>query len=105
MPIPDLDEHGFLSVGVYDCELHEIRARFGIFQGSSRRPDLFTRLVAFVAEAKASEVVEAIVVDGSFITSKDLPNDIDLLVVVASDHDFSLDLAPREYSILSARRV
>ncbi len=51
MAIPSLDSEGFLPVGVHDCTLDEIGARFGTFQRSDRRPQLFARLQAFVAEA------------------------------------------------------
>ena len=33
------------------------------------------------------------------------PNDIDLIVVVASDHDLTADLRPGAYNVLSKKRV
>jgi len=41
MPIPDLNEDGLLSEGVHDCTLDEIGARFGRFQVTDRRIQLF----------------------------------------------------------------
>ncbi len=105
MAIPLLDEHGFLPGGVHDCTLNELKARFGSFQISDRRPQLFARLEAFLSEAKASRLVVSVVVDGSFVTAKPDPNDIDLILVVASNHSFAADLSPLEYSVLSKRRV
>jgi hypothetical protein len=105
MPIPPLDQHGFLPVGVHDCTLNELKARFGSFQISDRRPQLFTRFEAFLSEARASGLVVSVVVDGSFVTAKPEPNDIDLILVVPPDHSFAAGLTPLEYGILSKRRV
>jgi hypothetical protein len=105
MPIPPLDEHGLLPPGVHHCTLEEIRARFGSFQESDRRPQLFARLTAFLSEAQAARLVASVVVDGSFVTAKPEPNDIDLIVVVAPGHSFAADLSPSEYAVLSKRRV
>ena len=105
MPIPLPDEDGFLPAGVHDCSLDEIKTRFGSYQRSDRRPQLFARLEAFLSEAKASRLVVSVVVDGSFVTDKPEPNDIDLIAVVAPSHSFAADLSPGEYSVLSKRRV
>ena len=47
----------------------------------------------------------AVVLNGSFVTAKPEPNDIDLIVIVAAEHRFDADLAPSEYAVLSKRRV
>ena len=78
MPIPALDPDGFLPVGVHDGTLDELKARFGSFQGSDRRPQLWARFVEFVNETRAVGLVRALLVDGSFVTAKPDPNDIDL---------------------------
>jgi hypothetical protein len=44
MPIPDLDQGGFLPPGVHDCSLEEIGERFARFQVSDRRMRLFDKL-------------------------------------------------------------
>ena len=103
MPIPPLDANGLLPTGVHDCTLEEIKARFGTFQDSDRRPRLFAKLELFLTEARASRVIQCVYLDGSFVTGKPEPNDIDLIVVVAPDHDFGADLSAREYSVLSTR--
>lgn len=105
MPIPALDQRGFLPEGVHDCTLAEVKTRFGSFQKSDRRPQLFARLEAFLAEARAAGIVQGVVVDGSFVTAEAEPNDIDLILVVAASHDFRTDLTPTEYNVLSKRRV
>lgn len=105
MAIPALDQNGLLPVGVHDCTLDELKARFGSFQISDRRPQLFARLEAFLSEARATGLVVSLLVDGSFVTSKPEPNDIDLILVVVPNHSFAADLSPLEYSVLSKRRV
>jgi len=41
MPIPALNEHGLLPAGIHDCTLDELKSRFGSFQISDRRNQLF----------------------------------------------------------------
>ena len=105
MAIPPVNEHGWLPEGVHACTLDGVAARFGGFQRSDQRPQLWARFVEFVREARACGLVDAIVVDGSFISAASVPNDIDLILVVSAHHDFSVDFQPSEYNILSKRRV
>ena len=103
--IPLLNEDGWLPEGVHDGTLDEAAARFGRFQESDRRPRLWARFVEFVREAQACGLIDALVVDGSFISAAPVPNDIDLILVVSAYHDFSVDFQPSAYNVLSKRRV
>jgi len=105
MPIPIFESSGLLPPGVHDCTLDEIKVRFGSFHGSDRRPQLFVKLLAFLSEVRASQIVRRLVVNGSFVTAKPAPNDIDLIVVVNADHDFTADLTPVAYNAVSKQRV
>jgi hypothetical protein len=105
MPIPALSPEGYLPAGVHDCTLDELRLRFGQFQGSDRRPRLFERLQRFVREARATGLIAAIIVDGSFVTAKDSPNDIDLIIVLRAGHDFNASLRPFEYNAISRQQI
>lgn len=105
MPIPDLDSNGLLPAGRHDCTLDEIGERFGSFQGTSRRVDLFRKLEEFVKEAKSTGLFVAILIDGSFVTDNPDPGDIDLILVVPPDHDFDAVLRPFEYNLVSKRQV
>ena len=49
--------------------------------------------------------MEAVLVDGSLVTAKPDPSDIDLVLVVAANHDFSADLPPAQYNLLAQQRV
>jgi len=105
MPIPVLTADGLLPEGVHDCTLDELRERFGQFQRTDSRPRLFERLQAFVQEAERTGFVVAIIVDGSFVTVADAPNDVDIILVLRADHDFDADLRPFAYNVVSKRQV
>jgi len=105
VPIPQLNEQGLLPAGLHDCTFEEIRNRFATFQGSDRRHQLFAKLEIFFSDAKAAKFIKAVIVDGSFVTGAPQPNDIDLIAVVASSHDFSDELSPAAYNVISKQRV
>lgn len=82
MPIPNLLTDGLLPDGLHDCTIEEVIERFAPFQGSDRRPSLGRELQQYVMELRSAEVGKYLVVDGSFITSKPAPSDVDLLLVL-----------------------
>lgn len=101
MPIPALDTNGLLPTGIFDCTLSEVRARFGTFQQSDRRPRLFGRLEELFQAMRRSGLFDFLIVDGSFITDKPAPEDIDLIAVLKPGHDFERDLPISEYALVS----
>jgi hypothetical protein len=101
MPIPAFNEHGCLPPGLYDCGLPEVQARFASFQASDRRPALFAKLAELFAACRRSGLFTELLVDGSFVTAKSAPNDVDLLAVLKPGHDFERDLPMSEYSLVS----
>jgi hypothetical protein len=105
MSIPPFNEHGWLPEGVHGCTVDEARMRFGSFQGSDWRPRLWRNFVEFLNEAKGSGFVKFVVLDGSFVTAKPDPNDIDLILVVDAKHDFSANLRPNQYNLLAQKCV
>lgn len=92
--IPPFNEEGLLPDGIHDCTMDEAAERFGVFQSSDRRPQLWARFAEFMREAMACRFIEAVLVDGSFVTAISNPNDIDLVLVVSASYDFSADSAP-----------
>jgi len=101
MPIPDFNVSGLLPVGVHDCTMAEVQARLGTFQSSDQRPALFSRLEALVQAMQASGLFETVLIDGSFVTAKTTPNDIDLVAVLRPGHNFERDLPMSEYTLVS----
>ena len=101
MPVPALSAEGFLPVGIHDCSLADVRARFGSFQRSDARPRLCARLEELVVAMQRSALFEVLLLDGSFVTAKTAPNDIDLVAVLRPGHDFERDLPMSEYALVS----
>jgi len=101
MPIPALTADGLLPVGVFDCTLAEVQTRFGSFQESDARPKLFGKLEELMTTMQRCGLFEQLVLDGSFVTGKPSPNDIDLVAVLRPGHDFERDLPMSEYALVS----
>ena len=101
MPIPTLNANGLLPEGVFDCALAEVRARFGSFQDSDARPKLFGKLEELMTAMQSSGLFEFLLLDGSFVTAKPAPNDIDLVAVLQLGHNFERDLPMSEYALVS----
>jgi hypothetical protein len=58
-----------------------------------------------VGEVQACGLIAALVLDGSFVTATPGPHDMDLVVVMDARQNFSGDLPPAHYNVLSQRRV
>src|ERR1039457_4077309 len=101
MPIPPLNADGLLPPGIFDCSLEEVRDRFGSFQISNQRRQLFARPEDLFGAMQRSGLFKALLVDGSFVTVKHAPNDIDLVAVLLPGHDFERDLPMSEYALVS----
>lgn len=71
--IPDFDENGNLPPGVYDVSLKDIELRFAWTEIRKRLLKGLTIAISNLTKANVKKVW----IDGSFITSKDDPNDID----------------------------
>lgn len=105
MPIPEFNDRGFLPAGVHDASLDEVLDRFGRFKGTGRREVLGERLAGFLEEARGTGLVDSVIVDGSFTTSKAEPGDIDLVVVLREGVSMETAFRPDQYNVVSARRV
>ena len=71
-----------LPEGLYDTSLPEIRRKLGF---AERRATLIDGLARCLNYWGKLRVVESVVMDGSFVTAKQEPDDIDLLVVPLND--------------------
>jgi predicted nucleotidyltransferase len=105
MPIPELNENGLLPEGVWDCTLEEIGARFGQFQRTDRRVQLFAKLCDLVAEERRAGLAVALMIDGSFVSGKPDPGDIDLVIVLPDGYNFAAELLPVAYNAISKSRL
>ena len=100
-----LNNAGLLPPGVHDMSLEEVGTLFGSFQQNDQRPRLFAKLEELVLEAKVVGFVRFLIIDGSFVTSKPAPGDIDLIIVVEPGILDQREWAPREYNLLSRNRL
>jgi hypothetical protein len=104
MAIPPLNEEGLLPPGIHDCTFEELESVFGQNQWitdtepgyrrqklNTQRSKLCERLQAYLEEWRRLEQGVEILVDGSFVTSKPDPNDIDLIVVLPEGWDLTCD--------------
>lgn len=82
--IPPFREDGYLPEGMYVASLAEVTFRFGA--STPRRRSLTLRLRRWVELARAVGA-RRFFVDGSFVTSKTQPNDVDAVVLLAPDFE------------------
>jgi hypothetical protein len=71
--IPVFNAHGLLPEGVHPATLEEVLERFG---GNERREQLLTGFLEALRLLRAAGC-RRVYVNGSFVTSKERPNDID----------------------------
>ena len=88
--IPEFQKDGNLPKGLYEVTLNEVRKVFGT--GSAKRKLLIGNLENIIELAKSTGKLERVIVWGSFISNKDSPQDIDLLLIMRDD--FNLDANP-----------
>jgi hypothetical protein len=84
--IPDFNEHGYLPPGIHRATLEEIANRFG------REPELRqaqTESLRWLLDLSQRVGVQRLIIDGSFVTDKWEPNDVDC--VLLAGHDFPQD--------------
>jgi uncharacterized protein DUF6932 len=74
--LPPFDEVGNLPPGIHPCSVVELVERFG--SGSEEREAEISELLHFIEAAKAAGV-RRILVNGSFVTGKLAPNDVDVV--------------------------
>jgi len=92
--IPPFNERGDLPSGTHKATIDEIVERFGSPK-SLKRSKLAKNLMIFYGFAKHYAIT--IYIDGSFVTSKLSPNDIDILVIFSNKFRFNRDLLIQLY--------
>lgn len=78
------DEHGFLTpYEVISADLKLLESEFVVYFGNESRQRLFDKMVKYLTELKALIGDDLVVwVNGSFVTRKLNPNDIDIAVFI-----------------------
>ncbi len=94
--IPEFNKDGNLPEGIYPSGEEEFLDRFTT--NSSRRKWLGQRLKEIFTLAKLTGNLNRIFIWGSFVSNKESPNDIDLLLLMTEE--FQLENIPEECQIL-----
>ena len=74
--------------------IEEITERFGKFQRTDQRPRLNAGLIKYIEELKDADIGKYLIVNGSYVTGKDTPSDVDVLLVLKDEIDLNGDLPP-----------
>jgi hypothetical protein len=81
--LPEFNHDGNLPEGIHLATEDEVFVRFGI--PSARRQWLGEQLRSLVALAKSTGQLARVFLWGSFVTSKEVPNDLDVLLVMSPE--------------------
>jgi len=81
--LPAFDDFGNLPPGIHRCTVAELVERFG--SGSDERETEISELVQFIETARTAGV-RRLLVNGSFVTGKLSPNDVDVVFVPGPDY-------------------
>jgi len=81
--LPPFDDYGNLPPGIHRCSVEELAARFG--SGSEEREAEMSELLHFI-EAARTAGVRRLMVNGSFVTGKLAPNDVDVVFLPGADY-------------------
>src|SRR5579863_4545144 len=100
MGIPKLNRDGTLPRGVHRARIEEVRAEFG--GKTARRVELMLALESLLKRAWKARV-RRILVDGSFVTGKPEPRDVDLVFLVDDEFARRLDRQDRSARIIAER--
>jgi hypothetical protein len=80
--IPQFTDDGYLPPGIHSATLEEVAVRFGQ-ESELRRVQMES--VRWLVELARRAGAQRIVVNGSFVTGKLEPNDVDCVLLIGSD--------------------
>lgn len=83
--IPEFNKDGNLPEGIYRANEDEFFNRF--CSSSARRKWLGDRLREFFAMLKEIDKVKRLFIWGSFVSNKESPNDVDVLLIMKEDFE------------------
>jgi hypothetical protein len=98
--IPDFRADGYLPEGLHLATDAEATFRFG--SGNSRRRRLAVRFRRWLELSRLTRATRFLI-DGSFVTAKQEPNDIDAVVLLA--HDFEQQISRGERAALELEQM
>jgi hypothetical protein len=81
MPIPDFTEFGLLPEGIHVCTLDEA---IGFLCTNPHRIQIWQGLQGFLLSIAHLPEPIGVLVDGSFVTDKPLPSDVDVIIDISN---------------------
>lgn len=92
--IPEFDAYGYLPMGIHHSSMKDFFERFCC--ENDQRRHLFKQFEAFLTlfQGMTGKMLR-IIIDGSYVTAKPDPGDIDLILVLSRDFDFESPLSLR----------
>ena len=94
--LPEFNQDGNLPEGIHLATADEVFARFAI--PSARRQWLGEQLRSLLTLAKSTGQLARVFLWGSFVTSKEVPNDLDMLLVM--DTGFAVEAVPAKAQVV-----
>ncbi|MCK4248409.1 MAG: hypothetical protein KAX15_01380 [Candidatus Omnitrophica bacterium] len=99
--IPKFNINGYLPRGTHKATLSEIKRRFG--SDSAKRKELFKGLSSlFQLLCKHKRDIKSFLLNGSFVTNKEAPEDFDCILILKTSFDFNSAEAKQ---LLSAKKI
>lgn len=92
--IPDFNKHGNLPAGIYRASIDDIEKRFGL--NSKKRISLFSTFNNFLELIIPFKTnIKQIILDGSFVTTKENPGDIDCIILIKDNTRFTPEIVDK----------
>jgi len=92
--IPDFNKHGNLPAGIYRASIDDIEKRFGL--NSKKRISLFSTFNNFLELIMPFKTnIKQIILDGSFVTTKENPGDIDCIILIKDNTRFTPEIVDK----------
>lgn len=99
--LPEFDERGCLPEGIYNPSVEEFMERFVKVTG--RRKELFKKYQKFTKLCNESKGIETHYLDGSYVTDKKEPGDIDVLIIF-NDNVYDSDKSYNSYFEVTSQK-
>ncbi|NUM77757.1 hypothetical protein HUU40_25625 [candidate division KSB1 bacterium] len=87
MALPNFNNQGELPEGVHSATIDEVIARFGV--GTAERQAATAKLLEIYHIATSTGKLDRLVIFGSYVTTKPVPNDIDVVLILSDDFDLT----------------
>jgi len=101
MPIPQL-QSDYLPQGVHECTIDELRKSF--FCLNDRRKTLLNNLEKYISILHQYGLTGWIILDGSFVTVKENPGDIDIILVISENQHYSVSSPVTQFDLTMLRK-